>query len=258
MNGAPIERVASEEGEDLARRIIQTRFPEQKLIITGSKSPRGNMEQPALHIDFGSTLLENDPETGKPVIVIGDPSAAIQTLAGLKERDPEGYRKIVEEMRTKLNPPGKNDPDPLDYAPYYGEEDGGPVMRMYESLLEKRHYDPLEVLLDAVAADSRFQERFDRSARDFEEKGFLVERIPYLGTNNILSSLEVPWITYNNVLIDDRKVFMPTYGITELDDAARKIYEKRGYEVITADMAAISSKRGAINCATKVLERELG
>lgn len=98
-----------------------------------------------------------------------------------------------------------------------------------------------------------FRTKFDEVAKTLEAEGYKVERVPYLAHSSMES---LPNITYNNSLIDGHNIFIPNFNIPELDETANSIYRKYGYNVIPIDMTAISTSRGAINCMTKVLERE--
>ncbi|MBI2267042.1 MAG: agmatine deiminase family protein, partial [Armatimonadetes bacterium] len=220
INGMHLVGIPGETKEDLARRIIETRFPSQKLVIIGSENPNGAMEQPGFHIDMAVSMLGNDLKTRRPVAVVGDPSMAKRLIIQAKERDPQGYQRAVDEIKSKLSSPAE---------------------------------DPLQDLQDA--ADERYQERFDDVAKTLKEEGFIVDRIPHLGTERLAH--RAPWITYNNMLLDEDRIFMPVFGLPALDNAAKAVYEKRGYNVVPVDMVTISSLEGAINCITKVLEREI-
>lgn len=89
--------------------------------------------------------------------------------------------------------------------------------------------------------------------KQLESMGFKVERIPIV---------HVDWdkvITYNNVLMETRKgkriVYMPVYGIKELDTTARKKYESLGFEVRAVDVSKIYKHGGTLRCVTNVLSR---
>ena len=202
--------------EELAKLMLDRTFPHQKVIIVGYQG-----EQPAFHIDMAMTPLgKPDPETGKAVITVGDPSMATGILTDIKKNNPEKYAKYEEEIKKKIS-----------RAPGH----------------------PLDHLMNTVNRDSGLQTKFDAIARGFEEAGYKIERVPYLGST---STRGVPWITYNNSVIDGDNIFIPNFGIPELDEPSNNLYKKYGYTPVPLDMTAISSLQGAINCITKVIERQ--
>ncbi len=89
--------------------------------------------------------------------------------------------------------------------------------------------------------------------KGLESQGYKVERLPYLGSSSLRNT---PWITYNNGVVDGDNFFIPNFGIKEMDDMANGVYKKYGLNPIPVDMNAISSLQGAINCITKVIERD--
>ncbi len=103
---------------------------------------------------------------------------------------------------------------------------------------------------DRQVPDAR---KFDAVARRLERLGYRIIRLPALTKGN-------SWmVTYNNVLIDDqgqtRTVYMPTYGIPALDEAAREVYESLGFRVCPIDASRISRLGGAIRCMANVTLR---
>jgi N-dimethylarginine dimethylaminohydrolase len=99
-------------------------------------------------------------------------------------------------------------------------------------------------------------ESYAHAKRQLEEKGFKVERVP------ILHDEKGYTITYNNVLMEVRNgkrvVYMPAYGVKELDSAAAKKYESLGFEVRPVDVAEIYRFGGTLRCVTNVLARRDG
>ncbi len=208
-----IDNAAAMNKEDLCTLMMEKTFPHQKIVVVGHKG-----EQPSFHIDMAMTPLgKADPETGRPVITVGDPSMAVDILRKLKKEEPDKYSRYEKEIRKKLDFP-------------------------------ERH--PLDSLMCSVTDD--LQENFDSLAKEFEHNGYKIERVPYLGSSDIKG---VPWITYNNSVIDGDNIFIPNFAIPELDNIGNGIYKKYGYNPVPIDMTSISSLSGAINCITKVLER---
>lgn len=201
--------------EELCKLMLDKTFPNQKVVVVGYKG-----QQPAFHIDMAMTPLgRTDPETGKKVMVVGDPSMATKMLKDIKAKSPEKYKQYEQNVQTKLG-----------WAPDR----------------------PLDKLVDGVGNDTDLQENFDALAKGFEKDGFKVERVPYLGSSSLRNE---PWITYNNLIFDGDNIFIPNFGIPEMDDPSNNVFKKYGYNPIPIDMTAISSLQGAINCITKVVER---
>lgn len=104
--------------------------------------------------------------------------------------------------------------------------------------------------------DQKLLESYAQAKRQLEEKGFKVERVP------IVHDEKGYTITYNNVLMEvkngKRIVYMPSYGVKELDSAAAKKYESLGFEVKPVDVAEIYRFGGTLRCITNVLARRGG
>ncbi len=99
------------------------------------------------------------------------------------------------------------------------------------------------------------QQSFDDVAGILKENGYTVQRMPTL-----LNSVNETMVTYNNVIMDYRNnaktVYMPVYGIPELDSIAGEIYRKLGYTVHTVDVSRIYEHGGAIRCLVNVTRRD--
>ena len=109
---------------------------------------------------------------------------------------------------------------------------------------------PLE--LDDVDVEAR---RFDRAAELLAARGFHVVRVPVLVLAGAGS-----YVTYTNALFDrrgtQRIVYMPTYRLPALDDAARRFYEAQGFEVHPVDVSSIYHLNGSLGCLVNVLARK--
>lgn len=96
--------------------------------------------------------------------------------------------------------------------------------------------------------------RFDRVAVELAEHGFDVVRMPVVVLEGAGS-----YVTYTNVLFDrDERgphVYLPTYGLPVLDDAAAAIYERLGLRVTPIDVSKIYQLNGSLGCLVNVLER---
>jgi agmatine/peptidylarginine deiminase len=74
--------------------------------------------------------------------------------------------------------------------------------------------------------------------------------VPFLPTGE-----ERAYVTYNNVVIDGKTVFMPVYDMPELDEAAEAVWRSEGFEVRRVPAADLLPCRGAVHCLVNVLER---
>jgi hypothetical protein len=202
--------------QDMIKLIMDSTFPHQKIVMVGYKG-----KQPAFHIDMAITPLgKKDPASGKPVMLVGDPSMAVKILKDVKTNSPGKYKQYQNQIKDKVSGTSRN---------------------------------PLDTMMKEVGNDRELQEGFDALAKGFEKDGYKVDRVPYLGGTNLHNH---PWFTYNNSVIDGDQVFIPNFDIPELDRAGNEKFEKYGYKPIPIDMTAISSMMGAINCITKVVERD--
>lgn len=97
--------------------------------------------------------------------------------------------------------------------------------------------------------------RFDRAARELSARGFRVVRVPAL----VLAG-GGSFVTYTNALFDRRAdgtrvVYLPTYALPALDDAARAFYAQQGFAVVPIDVSAIYRLNGSLGCLVNVLAR---
>lgn len=80
--------------------------------------------------------------------------------------------------------------------------------------------------------------------------GMRVISLPFAPTEN-----DRQYITYNNVIIDGRRVFMPTYDVPELDLAAAAAWRSAGYDVHPIPAAHLIPLGGAVHCLANILDR---
>ncbi|XOV71323.1 MAG: hypothetical protein ACFHW5_21840 [Verrucomicrobiota bacterium] len=103
--------------------------------------------------------------------------------------------------------------------------------------------------------DDRLSDQFDQISQAIQQQGLEVDRLPgvFAGDNEWM-------VTYNNVLMDFRRghaiVYMPVYHLDALDNAARKVYESKGFEVRTINVSTVFHLNGAIRCLANVIERK--
>ena len=95
---------------------------------------------------------------------------------------------------------------------------------------------------------------FDDVAKQFQKLKYTVIRTPA-----IPHYLDQWMITYNNVLMDFRgeqsNVFLPSYGITSLDNFARALYQDLGFNVHAIDLSSLYREGGSIRCFANITRR---
>ena len=134
---------------------------------------------------------------------------------------------------------------------------------------------------NAIKASREIGPHLDKLARQIEDFGYRVRRVPFLFGGRKMADEEekpsgrekdsaqatqeretgYPCLTYNNVLMetlpDRRVVYLPQYGWPAMDAAARAAWEKIGCEVVGVDGLATSAiSGGSLRCCVKVLKRQ--
>jgi hypothetical protein len=99
--------------------------------------------------------------------------------------------------------------------------------------------------------------RFDRAARILETEGLDVTRVPVLASAGPLAYR--PCVTYTNAFIEELHsgpaVYLPSYGLPELDAAARDVYRRLGFETRPVPVGRIWLRGGSLDCLVGVLTR---
>ncbi len=100
--------------------------------------------------------------------------------------------------------------------------------------------------------------RFDRVAALLEARGMKVIRAPVAVLEGAGS-----YVTYTNALFDREPgpdgrpvVYLPTYRVPALDDAATRLYQELGYLVRPIDVSGIYHLNGSLGCLVNVLRRD--
>ncbi|MBI5500810.1 MAG: hypothetical protein HY907_11250 [Deltaproteobacteria bacterium] len=96
--------------------------------------------------------------------------------------------------------------------------------------------------------------RFRRVAEELRKAGLRVVPVPLVATTTPYA-----YISYNNVLIDDREdgrhVLVPQFGVEALDAAGREVWEREGFIVHPIDVSKLWVHGGALRCVAAVVRR---
>jgi len=84
-----------------------------------------------------------------------------------------------------------------------------------------------------------------------KQEGFKVKKMPFIP----LYVNDKDSLTYNNMLLDGNKVYLPSYGIPKLEEKVKKILEEEGFKVIFINWKKNIRLNGAIHCITNVIDR---
>ncbi|MGC8733539.1 MAG: agmatine deiminase family protein [bacterium] len=84
-----------------------------------------------------------------------------------------------------------------------------------------------------------------------KQEGFKIKKMPFIP----LYVNERDCLTYNNMLLDGDKIYLPSYGITQLEEEVKKTLEEEGFKVIFINWKDNIRLNGAIHCITNVIDR---
>jgi len=105
-----------------------------------------------------------------------------------------------------------------------------------------------------VETDKSKYEPFRNVILCMEQNGFKVVHVPFL-----LTSTPRVYVSYNNVMLErrdgEKRVYMPVYGIPELDLAAGKVFEGQGWHVIPVRVAKLYRHTGSLRCQVGIIKR---
>jgi len=93
-------------------------------------------------------------------------------------------------------------------------------------------------------------EKLDQIAAQLERQGLTVIRTPML-TGRLGKN---PILTYNNVFQSGNDVFVPSFGIPDMDEAALEIYRKQGFNAIPIPAYRLARAAGVLHCSINPLE----
>ncbi|MBX3158918.1 MAG: agmatine deiminase family protein [Deltaproteobacteria bacterium] len=96
--------------------------------------------------------------------------------------------------------------------------------------------------------------RFDRVAAQLAARGFEVTRVPVVVLEGAGS-----YVTYTNALFDRDDdgpvVYLPTYALPALDEAAADLYRALGLRVVPIDLSSLYRLNGSLGCLVNVMSR---
>lgn len=107
--------------------------------------------------------------------------------------------------------------------------------------------------VEIEAADEAYLP-FRRVIADLEAQGLRIVRVPML-----LTGTPRVYVTYNNAVLeirdDGRHVYMPVYGLDELDALAAATFEGEGWTVHPVRVAELYRHTGSLRCQVGVIRR---
>jgi N-dimethylarginine dimethylaminohydrolase len=96
--------------------------------------------------------------------------------------------------------------------------------------------------------------RFDYAAEELKRRGFNVVRVPVVPMEG-----GGAYLTYNNLMLETRDgktiVYLPTYNLPALDNAAKEIIGSLGIEVRSVDASKVYRMNGSLRCLVNVISR---
>lgn len=119
--------------------------------------------------------------------------------------------------------------------------------------------------LAAAGIDADFSretaERFDRAAEELAARGFGVSRVPAVPLAG--RRAYGPHVTYTNALVETfpdgrKRVYLPAFGIDDLDRIAAETWERLGFEVRSVDVGPVFLGGGTLDCLVGVVRRAAG
>jgi hypothetical protein len=172
--------------------------------LIGKKTDKAILDQPIFHIDMMMAVVQ-DKNTGRDVILLESPKAALRTLA----------RRL----------PAKSN---------LFSRDAGLFQRRSLNELEALEPDFIDTLKALSTKElNHHQAQLDAIAEDLREQGFEVIRVPGLTAHHTgdREDYGVRHFTWTNSILSQDYVMIPGLGVGVLDDMMVKIYNGLGYRV---------------------------
>jgi len=96
--------------------------------------------------------------------------------------------------------------------------------------------------------------RFSNVIEQLQDKGLKVVRVPM-----VLTKTARVYVTYNNAICErvngTKRIYMPVYGIPELDHAATAVFEEQGWEVYPVRVRDVYRCTGSLRCLVGIIKR---
>jgi len=242
-NYKSVETKANEMSEDqmwlnAAKTLFEEEFGKPVTILGLDDPSTKEIEGPASdHMDMALTPIDDE------TFLLGDPELAKSLLKSMTPAE----KKQANERFTEIKKASL-------------EED---IRLLTEKGSEKISEDKKQLLLAIlkqemnipVDIDKMFQEskvqgdkpyNFTNYKNVLEGKGYKVDRVPHLEPG-----YGMPYLTKNNSVSERftredgtevRRVFLPFYGVPKIDDYAKDVWQKHGFEVIDMPLANVATR----------------
>lgn len=113
------------------------------------------------------------------------------------------------------------------------------------------YYTKEEIIRNLQEYQNKYLSELKETELKLQKEGFKVRKMPFIP----LSVNDRDCLTYNNMLLDGNKIYLPSYGISKLEQQVKKILEEEGFEPIFIDWKDNIRLNGAIHCITNVIDR---
>jgi hypothetical protein len=110
------------------------------------------------------------------------------------------------------------------------------------------HLDLLESQLEPIPGELR--QRTEEKIAELEAMGFEVIRIPAYRVN-LTKERDWPGISYVNALVVDEQVFVPRFGLGEVEDGIFRLVQEKlpsGYTLVPVDAQRVLTRNGGLHC----------
>jgi len=112
------------------------------------------------------------------------------------------------------------------------------------------HYTKEKIIKNEDYKKTYFDELKDIEFK-LKQEGFKVKKMPFIP----LYINKRDCLTYNNMLLDGNKIYLPSYGIPKLEEEVKKILKEVGFKVVFINWKENIRLNGTIHCITNVIDR---
>ncbi len=243
---------------------------DNEFIFIGANTIRYNALQ--LGINEVEVVLRFQAQLGKPVLVIGplpQPIAHIDMIItplgdGRVAVADAGEGARIAEKELENNPETVRKFESDTEANFFGH----PVIKniLNKDGIEIRAPELNNKTQHVIKKSKEIAPVLDGIAKSLEDYGYYVERIPFLyggpeliesGDDKPQTEASYPMLTYNNVLLEQREVYLPRYGWKQMDKEAMRAWTAIGFNTHPIEGLTVSAMYGgALRCSVKVLKRK--